>query len=88
MLFRSELVPSGDDGFGEHAAVVDGSQQPTKGDLNKLYSAMQYQHSKPLETYKALGSTNLAQLPLGQNVYLALCAGEPYLFQVSEGGAH
>ena len=58
---KTEEVPSGDDGFGEHAAVVDGSQQPTKGDLNKLYSAMQYEktkheNSKPLETYKALGS--------------------------------
>ena len=40
---KTEEVPSGDDGFGEHAAVVDGSQQPTKGDLNKLYSAMQYE---------------------------------------------
>ena len=39
---KTEEVPSGYDGFGEHAAVVDGLQQPIKGDLNKLYSAMQY----------------------------------------------
>ena len=43
---KAEEVPSGDDGFGEHAAVVDGSQQPTKGDLNKLYSAMQYETAR------------------------------------------
>jgi hypothetical protein len=40
---KTEEVPSEDDGFGEHAAAVDGSQQPTKGDLNKLYSATQYE---------------------------------------------
>ena len=40
---KAEEVPSGDDGFGEHAAVVGDSQQPTKGDLKKLYSAMQYE---------------------------------------------
>ena len=43
---KAEEVPSGDDGLGEHAAVVDGSQQSTKGDLNKLYSAMQYEKNQ------------------------------------------
>ena len=41
---KAEEVLSGDDGLGEHAAVVDGSQQPTKGDLNMLHSAMPYKN--------------------------------------------
>ena len=43
---QTEEVPSGDDGFGEHAVEVDGSQQPTKGDLNKRHSAMRYEKNK------------------------------------------
>ena len=54
---KTEEVPSGDDGFGEHAAVVDGSQQPTKGDLNKLYSAMQYEKTKHEKTASPLRPT-------------------------------
>ena len=52
-----EEAPSGDDGFGEHAAVVGGSQQPTKGDLNKQYSAMQYEKQLHEKTASPLRPT-------------------------------
>ena len=54
---KAKNVPSGYDGFGEHAAVVDGSQQPTNGDLNKLYSAMQYAKKQDMNTASPLRPT-------------------------------
>ena len=40
---KAEELPSANDGVSENEAWVAGSQQPTKGDLNKMYSAMQYE---------------------------------------------
>ena len=47
--------------FYENGAWLAGAQEPTKGDLNKMYSAMQYEktkhgNTKPLETYRAMKS--------------------------------
>jgi hypothetical protein len=56
---KAKKEPSGDEEAGELEAGAAGSQQPSKGDLNKMYSAMQYEkkkngNGKPLETYQAL----------------------------------
>ena len=53
--------PSADGGVYENEAWVVGSQEPTKGDLNNMYTAMQYEktkhgNTKPLETYRAMKS--------------------------------
>ena len=50
-------LPLADGGVSENEDLVAGSQEPTKGDLNKMYSAMQYEktkhgNTKPLETYE------------------------------------
>jgi hypothetical protein len=41
-----EELPSAYGGVSEHEAWVVSSQGPTKGDLNKMYSAMQYWKTK------------------------------------------
>ena len=58
---KAAEVPSADGGVSENEAWVAGSQEPTKGDLSKMYSAMQYEktkhgNTKPLETYRAMQS--------------------------------
>ena len=59
---RLKKTHPAEDETGEQEAGADGPQLPTKGDLNKMYSAMQYEkkktgNSKPLETYQALQTT-------------------------------
>ena len=39
---KAEELPSADGGVSENEDWVVGSQEPTKGDLNNMYSAMQY----------------------------------------------
>ena len=56
---KAEELPSAYGGVSENEAWVAGSQEPTKCDLNKMYSAMQYAktkhgNTKPLETYRAM----------------------------------
>ena len=58
---KAEELPSTYGGVSENEAWVAGSQQPTKGDLNEMYSAMQYEKTKhanikPLETDRAMKS--------------------------------
>jgi hypothetical protein len=59
---KAEELPSADGGVSENEAWAAGSQQPTKGDLNNMYTAMQYEKTKhanikPLETYRAMKSS-------------------------------
>ena len=54
-------MPSAHGAVSENEAWAAGSQEPTKGDLNKMYSAMQYEkthhgNTKPLETHRAMKS--------------------------------
>ena len=58
---KAAELPSADGGVYEHEDWAAGSQEPTKGDLNNMYSAMQYEktkhgNTKPLETYRAMNS--------------------------------
>ena len=43
---KAAELPSADGGASENEAWVAGSQEPAKGDLNKMYSAMQYEKTK------------------------------------------
>ncbi len=43
---KAEEVPSANDGASENEAWAAGSQQPTKGDLNNMYSAMQHEKAQ------------------------------------------
>ena len=43
---NAEELPSTDNGVSENEAWCAGSQQATKGDLNNMYSAMQYEMTK------------------------------------------
>ena len=59
--YKAAELPSADGGAFENEAWVVGSQEPSKGDLNKMYSAMQYEktkhgNTKPLKTYRAMKS--------------------------------
>ena len=56
---KAAELPSADGGVYDNKAWVAGSQEPTKGDLNKMDSAMQYEktkhgNAKPQETYRAM----------------------------------
>ena len=58
---KAAELPSADGGVYENEAWAAGSQEPTKGDFNNMYSAMQYEktkhgNTKPLETYRAMKS--------------------------------
>ena len=58
---KAAELPSADGGVAENEAWAAGSQDPTKGDLNNMYSAMQYEktkhgNTKPLETDRAMKS--------------------------------
>jgi hypothetical protein len=84
---KAKTQPSGD----------EEAQQPTKGDLNKMYSALQYEkkkngNSKPLDTYQALQTSkekhNFWRTFLSDKKFTWLFVQEDYTHTTSTKDGH